>query len=420
VPFDHSQMIVVAPKQLALEIDARGAALASRATWESYVESIREGLRDRDLYDPEIAALVQQVVGDADPSDVQSRAERLYTWVLAHVDNNDDVFSQASVMLRARAGNRARVLRYMLGLAGVPATLGLVRSSAGDNTPSTLADEDTFEHLLVAYQAARGPVWLFTVERDAPFGYLPALLRGQPALLLAPGAPRVTLPQPARGQDLRRVELDVELGDNGGATIKAREVLYGSGAVGWRSELRSIPSAELEHRFEEEYVARVLPGARLTSLEISGREQQAASIQLAYTVEVSNFGRRIGQRWALPPLMRANLGQNYAQLSERTTDELIPSPLEFEVTIRIHLPSGATLSSAPEPVELQAALSGLPPRAAQPRFTLTSRAEKDVLTVARKFDVPAMRVGVPAYGDFSEFCRSVDLAESKEVVLTLR
>jgi hypothetical protein len=320
------------------------------------------------------------------------------------------------VLLRARAGNRARVLNYLFGLAGVPATLGLVRSAAADSVPSELADDDTYEHLLVMYQSARGPVWLFTVERYAPFGYVPPMLRGQPALLLAPGAPKVMLPQSPDGQDMRRLVLDVALTATGDAEVQVTETVWGVGAVNWRSELESIPAAELDHRFEEEYVGRLLPGARLTSLKISGREQNAQAIELKYGAQLNNFGRRLGERWALPPLIAARLGQNYAQLAQRTTAALVPNPLEIEVTVRLHLPKGAMRPAPPEGVRVEAAIAG--PNG-PPRFTLASRYEGDILVIERKLDVPAMRIETTAYPEFANFCRKVDLAENNELFVRL-
>src|SRR6185295_1453023 len=125
IPFDHSQMIVVVPKDMPIDIDPRGNApkkietivgndrvldfhvdqskplkqepasvsakeflpsirIGLKATWESFVDSIRDVLSDRDQYDPELASLVQQIVGEADPGDYRLRAERIYSWVLEH------------------------------------------------------------------------------------------------------------------------------------------------------------------------------------------------------------------------------------------------------------------------------------------------------------------------------------------------
>jgi cellulose synthase operon protein C len=455
IPFDHSQMVVIAPKNMTLRVDPRGPApkveertdgnlrvwnfqvdqsiplkpepsavsareflpsvrIGARADWSTFVESLRDALADRNILDPEIAALVQQIVGDADPGDYAQRAKRLYAWVLEHIENNDELFSQAAVMLRARTGNRARVLHYMLGLAGVPAKLALVRSAGGDTVASEMADGDTYEHLFVTYGDGPKAQWLYTVERYAPFGYVPPLLRGQPALLLTAGAERTLSPPPRAGQDARRLELDITVARDGGARVSAVELLHGAGAVAWRAQLESIPAAELNRRFGEEYVARLLPGAHLTSLRITGREQDAEAISLQYGFDLGALGRRVGESWALPPILASRLAQNYAQAAQRTTDELVPSPVELEIVLRFHLPKGASNPAAPEPVALEAAIPS------RPRFDQKSRLEKGALVIERTLRLPAMRIGVKDYGAFAAFCRMVDAAEGKELLVKLR
>jgi hypothetical protein len=455
IPFDHSQMVVIAPKKFEVQVDPRGAApkkseridgdlrvwnfqvdesvplkaepssvsareflpsvrVAAHATWPAFVESIRDALADRDIYDPEVAALTQQIVGDADPGDYRLRAQRLYSWVLEHIENNDDLFSQAAVMLRSRSGNRARVLAYMLTLAGVPAKLALTRSASSDTVPSAMADGDTYEHLLVTFIDAHGPVWLFTVERYAPFGYIPPLLRGEPALLLTPGAERTNVPTGYLGQDKRQIELDITLAKDGSAGVKVVETVRGAGAVSWRSQLESVPAAELDHRFGEDYVARLLPGARLTSLRITGREQQADAIKLEYSFALGALGRPAGDGWALPAMLQTHLAQNYAQLDQRTIDELIPSALEMEVVLKIHLPQGAPRPTLGEPVQLQAAVPG------HPAYTMKTSLENDAFVIERSLELPVMRVTTKDYATFSMFCRTVDLAEARELFVKLQ
>ena len=297
---DQSTALKVEPGAVSAREYPLSIRVGLHATWPAFVDSIRDVLSDRDLYDPELAALAQQIVGEADPADFALRAHRLYSWVLEHIDNNDDLFSQAAVMLRSRSGNRARVLHYMLGLAGIPSRLALVRSAGGDAIASAMADGDTYEHLLVTYEDGKQPIWLFTVERDAPFGYIPPLLRGQPALLLAAGAPKTSVPEGAPHQDLRQLTLDITLGKDGSAHVEAVETLRGTGAVSWRGQLQSIPKPELAQRFEEEYLARLLPGARLGTLRVSGREQEAETLQLHYVFDMSMLGRRSGQSWRCP------------------------------------------------------------------------------------------------------------------------
>lgn len=279
--------------------------------------------------------------------------------------------------------------------------------------PSEMADGNTYEHLLVTFDDAHGPVWLHTVERYAPFGFVPPLLRGQPALLLTEAAERTAVPAGKLGQDLRHLELDVTMAQDGSAHVTVVETLQGVGAVSWRSQLESVPAAELNRRFGEDYVARLLPGAHLTSLKITGREQDAPAIKLEYAFELGALGRRVDQSWALPPMLATHLAQSYGQLAQRTTVELVGNPLELEVVLRVHLPKGAAHPAALPPVDLQAAIEG------RPRFTQRSRFENDALVIERALELPVMRVTTKDYGAFSTFCRMVDLAESKELLVKL-
>ncbi|HEX7476575.1 MAG TPA: DUF3857 domain-containing protein [Polyangiales bacterium] len=454
VPFHHSQMVMILPKDMPYRVDPRGPApkleekldgalrvlnwqvdqslplvgepnsvsarefipsirLGVNATWPAMIESLRDALVDRDLYDPYYAQLVKQIVGEAAPSDYRLRAERLYDWVLANVENNNDVFSQAALMLRAKAGNRARVLHYLLGLAGVPSKLALARNFAGDSTESEMADADTYDHLLVRVDVGEQQLWLFTVERWAPFGFMPPILRGQAALLLEPGAPRVTISQGLLGEDSRKFSLEVSLHADGSAHIDALEALHGSEAISWRTQLEKIPAPELRRRFEQDYVSRLFPGARLSSLQVTGREQNQPDLSLAYAIEVQSFGRRVEGGLALPPILSTELSSSFARTASRKTTELIPTPVHSQLIVRIHLPAGAKAPAPTPAIALTAAFAG------RPSFTEQTSADHDVLVVERNLTLPAMRVSPEQYPVFTEFCRRVDQAEGREMPIGL-
>ncbi|HEX2675615.1 MAG TPA: hypothetical protein VHM19_03225, partial [Polyangiales bacterium] len=440
IPFDHSEMVVVLPKDLPYEVDPRGPApkleekvdgtlrelrwhvdqslplvaepmsvagkeyipsvrLGVRATNPSMIESLRDALIDRDLYDPYYAALARSIVGEAAPGDYRARAERLYAWVLENIENNDDVFSQAALMLRAHTGNRARVLNYLLNLVGVPSQLGLASNFTGDQTPSTMADADKYDHLLLRVDAGKGkpPIWLFTVERWAPFGFLPSVLRGQEALMLTPGAPLVHVSQGLLGDDTRDFQMDIALHPDGSARIDAAETLHGAEAVSWRGQLEQIPAAELERKFEQDYVARLFPGATLVSLEITGREQDRPDLVLRYSVDVTSFGRHVNHGLALPPLVTTDLASTFARTSARKTTELVPGPVLNRMSARIKLPNGATLPVLPDAATLTAAVgaqSGAMAAAAspgsptRPTFRQTAQWKTGTLTVDRTLTLP--------------------------------
>ena len=449
VPFDHSEMVVVSPKDVPLLVDPRGDAPAAKerrkgnlierrftversvplmqepgsvspreyipsvrvgfqAGFPEFIDSMREMLSDRSMVDPTLKKLAESVVGDAAPGDHRLRAERLYAFVLDRMENDSDVFSQAATMLRARQGNRARVLQYLLTLVDVPADLVLVRSAGADRMtgPQSLADTETFEHLLVRVGSGKDALWLFTAERHAPFGYVPSVLRGQPALPLNGVA--VTVPQAPPESELRTLDAEVTLGEDGAALVIVREEVRGASAVSWRNQLEGIPESELEHRFEEEYAARLLPGARLRSLEISGRERTAQSLTLSYELEVFALARRTTLGWAVPQLFRAELASTYAGLPTRTTTEFTGAPVQLDVRVRMQFPSAARRPEAPQTVALGGPMG-------QAEFTRAARYEQDALVFERNLRLPALWVEPATYAEFARFCREVDAAEDLEV-----
>jgi hypothetical protein len=258
------------------------------------------------------------------------------------------------------------------------------------------------------------PMWLFTVERWAPFGFVPPILRGQPALLMKPGAPAARVSEGLLGQDTREFKVHVELRAQGSAKVDVVEKLHGSEAVAWRSQLEQIPAAELNRRMEQDYVARLFPNASLTTLEITGREQDQPDLQLHYVAEVGSFARSVSGGLSLPALLPSELAANYARNAARKTTELIPSPVRTTVEVSVALPSGIAAPAPLSPVSLSAKLPG------NPSFAETISIRSDGFTLQRSLTVPRTRVTPSEYTTFADFCRRVDAVEDREIVLPTR
>jgi hypothetical protein len=315
-------------------------------------------------------------------------------------------------MLRDRTGNRARILHYLLGLADIPSKLVVARPLSADQTESGLADGETFQHLLVMIGDGDDATLLSTVDRGAPFGYVPAALRGQPALVLVEGAPRITIPAAPEGSDRRTIEADVEVARDGSAKIEVVETFRGATAVAWRTDLESVPNAVLEERFEEAYVSRLVPGAALESLRITGREDPEQPLVFHYRFEVSELGRRQNGRRVVPGFFPSQLAPVYAPLGERTTPEIVAPAIDADVTVRFRVGDGMELPRAPRPVEQRA------PGGA--RFVMRARREGDALVMERSVRLPIMRVSPSAYPALARFCRGVDEVEAREITVPLR
>jgi cellulose synthase operon protein C len=228
---------------------------------------------------------------------------------------------------------------------------------------------------------------------------------------LKEGARVVQVRNTQDGEDRHRMQLDIELRANGSAKVNVIERLQGEGAVAWRQNLEGVPEADLEKRFEDEYVAHLVPGAILSSLKIIGRENPELEFQLEYSFNVASFGRRVTEGWALPGMLLSELATTYARISNRTTTEFVSPGIDRDVTLTIHVPQGTSFPRLPNE------LTYAGPNHAS--FRLANALKKGALIINRELRLPLMRVEPGHYTEFKNFCRSVDLAEAAEIVVKM-
>jgi tetratricopeptide (TPR) repeat protein len=449
VPFDRSELTVILPESIRPSIDRRGPApdaeetvengrrvlrwrvLGSRprplepgsvsareylpsvlwahnATWDAYVESLRDLLADRDLRDPAHERLVREIVGRDGPHTPEAIARRIYHWVIENIDDSPDPFGQAATMVHSRAGNRARVLVYLLRLAGLEAELALARSFANDRTPSEIADEETYSFFVVRMRGSHGPLWLWTGARGAPFGFLPLepMIRGQEALVLSERAERTRVAAPDVESDRARIEVELRLDGEGGAHAEVTETFHGATAVAWRAQLDGVAAAQLEDAFARRYVAQIAGGARLTQLSITGRNEPDEPLVLRYGFDVEQLGRLEGRTHALPQLYRVGLVSNFARIARRTTTQVVTGGAR-DVVMRVILPEGAH----PPGLPAERHASGPHGMEASWRSSIDGR----VVTIERRTRIPQARVAPEEYPAFQRFCRTVDEFEETEI-----
>lgn len=447
-PFDLSQLTVVTPPDVELMLDPRGRAPETEtsevdglrvyrwtaresrpftlepasipvreffpsiywgrgATWPAYVESLRDVLADRDVIDPAARRLVREIVGETDRASVEQVAARIYLWVLTNIENSDDVFGLAPAMIAARTGNRTRVLRYLLDAAGLEVDLALARSYASDSHESALADDDTYQNLLVRMRGTEGYVWLHAGSRGAPFGYIPPVVSGMDALLLNEDAEVVRVSERDPESELRTVEVDVDLENDGGARVSVIETYRGAGAAAWRNQLESIPEEHLEIEFESQYVSNLLPGGQLARLVITGREDPESDLVLRYDVTLSALARRANGGLVVPPIYRATLGASYAPVASREVAQLLAVGLALDVEVRVRVPNGASIDATPSEESLEGAHGA--------RATIARRRDGEAIVLRRSYRIPRMRIAPEEYPDFARFCRAADEAEGAEL-----
>jgi tetratricopeptide (TPR) repeat protein len=452
VPFDHSELVVVMPSAFEPLLDPRGPAptlvsetrdglkvlrfkanesrpliaepssvasreflpsinLGIRVDWQGYIDSLRDLLADKDVYDPAAAEMVATLLAELKDAPISARAGRLFRWVTEEIEPTDDVFGVAPAMLAARTGSRDRVLRYMLRLAGIESDMALLRGAEADHSPALLPDPETYGYLTLRVKTERGDVWLHTGQRDVPFGFLPPNLRDEEALLIGPKLTRVRTPSVDSEQaDLKSVDVEVKLAADGSAVVHVRETLRGSAAIGWRNDLDEVPSAELDARFEESYVVRLVPGASLKSIKIGERDDPEKPLLLDYELEVASLGRREGDQLHMPGMFPAALAGSLARTAQRTVPELIGTTIATDVRMRFVLPKGVEVLALP--VTLQRNYGAA-------KFSASARVEGSEVVLERSLRMPVLRVAPAEYPAFADFCRAVDLAEATELAIKM-
>ncbi|MEM6959696.1 MAG: DUF3857 domain-containing protein, partial [Myxococcota bacterium] len=440
-PFAFSQMVAVVPKDSELNVESLGGSpdavvrtegdlkiyewtmehVPSRAaepgavpvppfertlrfginaTWQSLWESVHEGFLGRDHADPAASRLVRRLVGErTSPTEI---ARILHHWVATNIEATQGLTASAPAMLAEERGDRSRILRYMLELAGLDARLVLVRAFGGLE-PGSLARPELYDGVLIQVRPASGePFWLWADGRYARWDFIPANVRGQQGMaVLGPGAPeQVRVPERQGGDDGRVVQVAIRF-DGDDAVLMVAEEYRGYGAFAWRNQLERVPAAELERVLTDSYVARMLPGAEVTALSLEGESDADAPFVLRYEARVRNFGRRQGNVRLVPPLFSNNVAGSLASLPSRTTSLGVPYT-QHVIRVRVVGASG------PEMPALRLQRNGL-------RYAFVAQNEGADFVVERTLEMGNHVGPAGEYAEFAQMVRTIAQAESAEL-----
>lgn len=377
---------------------------ALKPSWPLHFAAIREALLDRDPRDPEAERFVRELVGER--TDPEQIVAVLHRWVTENVDPAAGLVGYAPSMLAQKRGDRSRVLRYLLGIAGLDARLVVARRFASPE-PSPIPSDELFSATMVeVVRSGASSIFVWADGKHASVGLIPPAVRGQEAVeVLGPGsatARRVEIPDPGPEADLHVVH--VELSFEGElATVRVQEVFEGLGAFVWRNELERVPAAEQRRIFAEAYVPRVLPGAEVSSVEVHGRDDYEAPFELRYVARVRGLGRVAGGQRLVPPLFPNVLARAYASLPARTTTQAVAGTA-LDVTVRVQGVQGEVAVLPDVRLDGDGA-----------RYERRTAREGDAVVLTRRLRIAPMTVPAERYEDFARLVRRISEAETTEV-----
>jgi tetratricopeptide (TPR) repeat protein len=437
--FHRSEMVVVAPIGMVLDVDTRGASppasesehgglrvvqwrarrvgplveeplspepaerlpsirVTSGASLAAICGRVRELLADKDAASPEIAALARDLVRGA-PGE-RDRLAAIYRWVTERVVDDGDLGGVASHIIARRVGSRARAFLALARAVGINGRLAFVRAASSDETAIGAADPSVVERVAVA----AGGRFLSFEEDAAPFGYLPPDLRHRPALF--PDTCEIaatdggTVPR-----DKRLVAMALRIGEAGDAEAEVAERLVGADAAAWRDELRGLTQVERERAFAERYVSRIWPGATLTRLEISRLDEDEEPLVLTYSLSSAELVRESGGalRASLP--FARTLVRDVGGRATRTAPAVLSAYEEEEVSIDVIPPKGC---------EISADVGDGSSESRWGRAVRSVSRSGDGLGVIRGFRLEAGRIAPEEYAVFVEFAEAADALSTAE------
>ena len=319
--------------------------------------------------DPRLRRIAETIVangkgqGDA-KSEVRKlaadeRARRIYRWVLANIEAGRENDPRRSVT--GKRGSRVEAFIYLARLVGVDVQRSVVSDRLAPPPRGPISEAELFTTLAVAVPRAvetgadaHGKIdsgksthyrFMLVGDKYAPYGFMPSALRGQPAVLLVPGLPRITTPLDGSSDRVEDVG-DVVLANDGSATMTIAQSYTGRLGIGLRNALETLPEARLKDAIESQLLPESLPGARLDSVDVKHLDDLDSPLSLAMKIEISAFAKPRGASLVLSPPFSPGIG-SAATLTTRQTPLFISEQvaLSRHVRLMIALPKGAKVQS---------------------------------------------------------------------------
>ena len=251
-------------------------------------------------------------------------------------------------------------------------------------------------------------VWLTVVDKYAPFGYLPAQVRGTQAYRLGIDNPTLeTIPLGAT-RDGFDTEGSGQLHSDGSAHLDLIQTFSGKLAIVLRNVLAQEPQSQLKAFVEGRLFGRALQGSRVVSFEFIRQADLDSPLVLKASVDVPSFAQIRGHEMVLPPPFTPNLTQLVA-LATRTTPLILTESSEQHFTLRLTLPSGAELGSLAKKVLRQE----------DREVVINDRVESNALVFDRSVRMPAGRIAIDKYAEFSRYVREASDALASQFTVRL-
>jgi len=356
--------------------------------------------------DPRIVRVAKRIVSPLPETQQLARAQKLYRWVLDNVEEGEETDGRHIII--GRHGNRWRGFIELCRALSIPVEYAVAHNRLNPPPAGPFDLAFNYDEPVLRLAADGKVVWLTVVDKYAPFGYLPAQVRGTKAYRLGMSDPvQDTIPLGAT-RDGFDTEGTGELRADGSAHLDLVQTFSGKLAIVLRNVIAQEPQSRLKSFVEGRLFGRALQGSRVQSFEFVGQSDLDRPLVLKASVDVPAFAQVRGGELIVPPPFTPNLTQLVA-LATRTTPLVLPESSEQRVTLRLNLPKGAQAG----------ALAKRSLHQGDREVAIDDRVEAGTLVLDRNVRMPAGRVATEQYAEFSRYVREASDALSSQFTVRL-
>lgn len=364
--------------------------------------------------DPRLSKMAKDLFGGVSRADDRIRA--VYKYVMDKVEDGSEADGRR--VITGKSGSKQSAFYHFLRLLDVPVQFGVAKNKLALSPIGPMSEAESFDSVVLrvdtgdakpgATSGARGGVRYLTIrDKFAPYGYVPAELRGQPVTILILGTPQEKIPSEGAldGVDFQgRADLRAD----GSADVVLSSTYTGKLAIGMRSVFTRVPETQRDDFVETRLLGRNIPGAKLRKVELIALEDVTQPFVVKMRADVRELVRTQGGRRILKGLFPLRLGE-LATLPKRQTPMLLASPSHVEVHFEVVAPEGVALPSS------------LPRGEAKHQDRIVSVNDSvrgRAIVLNRLVDIPAGRV-MPGddYASFVEFVRKSDTLLESEIAI---
>jgi hypothetical protein len=355
--------------------------------------------------DPRLRARALDIVHAIPARATDERARMLYRWVLQNVQDGKE--SDGRRVMTGGSGSRQSAFRYALRLLGMDSQLALAKNRLASPPLGPMSEVEEYESLVLRVPTDKGVRWMTVHDKFAPYGYVPAELREQPAIVLAPGMPRETL-HATGAVDSVAYAGRADVHDDGSASFDLTLTFSGNRAIAWRNALDQVPQAKLYDFVERELVAPSFDGGHVRALQIEGADALDAPLVMHARLEIPLLAKPGASGITLRPPFSPNLGQ-LAALPERHAPLFRRASWRSEVHLRVVLPDS---------MRMPASLPTGDVRDGDAFVSVKDAVNGHAIDFDRVIDLPAGRIQPgDEYAAWQKFARDADTLVGRDIAI---